>query len=96
MAPIFSSELWRTFWISIRRSRKDRSDRKAALRFVFVLLFSVLYYGRILWIGGFESGDKGTLLLYGIAAFLVITATAGLWISKKFDSRKAVLHQIEL
>jgi hypothetical protein len=88
---ILSREFWRTFWISIRRARKDARDRKNVLRFIFFLLISILYYGRLIWIsvlaGG--SGDKGTLFIYCIAAALIFIAAGGIWLSNSLDERKA-------
>ncbi len=86
---VFSGEFWREFWISIRRAKRDSRDRKALLRLLALLLFSLLYYGRILWVAGIESGDNGTLFIYGIFAFFLGIATFGIWISNKLDARKA-------
>jgi hypothetical protein len=89
---IFSGEFWRDFWVSIRRAKRDSRDRKAILRFLGIVLFSVLYYGRIIWVSGMESGDKGTLFLYGIFASCAAVAMVGIWISNKFDERTARLE----
>ena len=55
---ILSREFWRTFWISIRRARKDARDRKNVLRFIFFLLISILYYGRLVWISVLAGGQR--------------------------------------
>jgi hypothetical protein len=46
---LFTAAFWRTYWVSIRRSRRDSRDLKIALRVTAVLLLFVIYYGGLIW-----------------------------------------------
>lgn len=85
---IFSQEFWRTFWVALRRSRRDRRDLKLVLRLTATVLAFVLYYGYLIWTAraGF---DQGTLFIILGAIFFVVTALVVRWMANKLDERQS-------
>ena len=82
---IFSSSFWRSYWVALRRSKRDQRDRKNVIKFTVGLLFFTAYYGYV--IGSFALNGAGSILLI----FVSVIAGALLlgWISNRSDEKAA-------
>lgn len=85
---MFSSQFWRTYWIAIRRSKRDRRDLKHVLHLTIYLIIFICYYGSVIW-SARAGFDRGTRVILSIAAFFIVTAFVGRWVSNKIDEREA-------
>jgi hypothetical protein len=90
---IFSSGFWRGYWVSIRRSGRDRRDLKFALRATAALLFLALYYGGFLW--NIRAGfDATTIAIFAVAAIVAGGIFLLVRIQNMRDRRQAEKEQL--
>jgi len=82
---IFSSSFWRSYWVALRRSRRDRRDLKNVVRFTAALLLFVGYYGYV--IGSFAQHGAGSILLLFLSVFTLALFLR--WISNRRDEKAA-------
>ena len=83
---IFSKSFWRTYWIAIRRSGRDKRDLKAALLITVGLLFFVGYYGFLLINFLSVSGDAAMAV---VVVFVLCAIALVRYIFEQRDKRKA-------
>lgn len=77
---IFSTEFWRSYWISIRRSRRDRRDLQFVLLTALVLLFFLAYCVPLL-----VYGFADRTLVFVLLPFLVFLLLR--WIDNRREDR---------
>ncbi len=82
---IFSSSFWRSYWVALRRSKRDRRDLKNVIRFTVGLMFLIGYYGYLIW--SFALNGAGSIL--GLFALIIGGAILLRWISNRHDEKIA-------